>query len=92
LLIFTEKLVPLNLRTLPDDLQVPVPANEKKRVISHILSAAAYLDSKIEINCLPNEALDIQPIKVPEGESYYDFKLNAVPCLLKRSQDDSDFD
>ena len=27
---------------------------------------------------------------VHEGESYYDFKLNSVPCMLKKPLDDSD--
>ena len=42
------------------------------------------------MNSLPFEALSIIYRSVIEGESYFDFKLNAVPCLLKKPLDDSD--
>lgn len=62
LLIFTEKIEPINLKKLPEHFQAPISASMKKSVITQMISAVAYLDSKIEINCLPHEAVSRNPI------------------------------
>lgn len=90
LLIFTEKMDPLNTTDVSKALKNQMGFNMKKAVIKEILEAVSYLDNKIEINYLPFEALSITYKPVSEGESFYEFKLNTVPCLLRKPFDDSD--
>lgn len=53
LLIFTEKMPLLSDQKLPDFLDFDFSNNSKKEIITDIIEAVSYLDSKIEINCLP---------------------------------------
>ena len=92
MLIFTEKVDNLSKENASEYLKKEVHSTMKKNLIKSILEAVSYLDSKIEIHSLPFEALSIIHKQVSEGDSYFDFKLNSVPCLLKKPLDDSDID
>lgn len=84
LLIFTEKMTSLaaqaNLKTL---LDIDVSALKKKHLISQVTEAVAYLDSRIEVSHIPLEAVEIEISPGGEGEKELNYKLNAVPCLLR---------
>jgi hypothetical protein len=54
LLIFTEKAPLLSMQQMPEYFNFEISNNLKKALISDIVSSVAYLDSKIEVNWLPN--------------------------------------
>jgi hypothetical protein len=53
----------LSDQKMPEFMEFEFSNNSKKAIITEMIEAVAYLDSKIEINCLPYEAVCLEKKK-----------------------------